>query len=191
MVHSSESREDKIIIEATRAWLLASSESMTSFATDMLAPQLKMNEPESLEDYERWEGSLRKRVSRYIGGSHPFPMSFKWPWLNALPKEVRRKCLREISAIHGFLDPLHEQDKNSTCQASLAAVMQDMAEVVANSAPAHDGVYNGNDDLSQSNDMIDKLLDLAETSIAEARKINKGTGANGTRHNLAKYGKVS
>lgn len=181
--------ESEIIIRHTQAWLFTSNETVKSLAVDMLAPRLKKFAPENptVSEYENWVASISRTVHRYIKGTHPMPLSWKWQWLDCLPKKVREAALQEIYAVHGFLDTLPQIENGTACEASLNEVLESVASMVSTAEPAHDGKYDEKDSLESSNQMIDSLLGLARKSIDEARKINAGTGAVGARHNIHNF----
>ncbi len=181
--------ESEIIVRHTQNWLLTSNESVKSLALDMLAPRLKKFAPENptVAEQDNWEASVSRMVHRYLKGTHPMPLSWKWQWLDCLPKKYRDSALKEIYAIHGFLDTLPEIESGTACDASINEVLESVASMVSTAEPAHDGKYDEKDSLESSNQMIDSLLGLAAKCLDEARKINAGTGAVGTRHNINNF----
>lgn len=181
--------ESEIIIRHTQTWLLTSNESVKSLALDMLAPRLKKFAPENptVAEQENWEASVSRMVHRYLKGTHPMPLSWKWQWLDCLPNKYRDSALKEIHAVHGFLDTLPEIENGTVCDASINEVLESVASMVSTAEPAHDGKYDERDSIESSNQMIDSLLGLAAKCLDEARKINAGTGAVGTRHNIHNF----
>ena len=181
--------ESEIIIRHTQTWLLTSNESVKSLALDMLAPRLKKFAPDNptVAEQDNWEASVSRMVHRYLKGTHPMPLSWKWQWLDCLPSKYRDSALREIHAVHGFLDTLPDIEKGTVCNSSFNEVLESVASMVSTAQPAHDGKYDEKDSLESSNQMIDSLLGLAAKCLDEARKIHAGTGAVGTRHNINNF----
>lgn len=178
--------ESEIIIRHTQDWLLTSNESVKSFALDILAPKLGKFSPENptVSEHENWESSVSRMVHRYLKQTHPMPLSWKWPWLECLPKKHKQAALKEIHAVHGFLDTLPPIENGTVTEASFHEVLESVASMVGSAEPAHDGKYDERDSLESSNRMIDSLLGVAIKCLDEARKISAGTGAVGTRHNI-------
>lgn len=183
--------ESEIIIRHTKEWLLTSNETVKSLALDMLAPRLEKTAPDNptVADQENWEASVSRMVHRYMKGTHHLPLSWKWQWLDCLPVKSRDAALKEIHAIHGFLDTLPEIESGTVCDASINEVLESVASMVSTAEPAHDGKYDERDSIESSNKMIDSLLGLAAKCLDEARRINAGTGAVGSRHNIHSFSK--
>ncbi|MBN8090482.1 hypothetical protein J0J26_20595 [Vibrio vulnificus] len=179
--------EAEIILRHTKNWLMTSNETINSFAVDMLAPKVESEAPDTAVEYENWRTNLIRRVQRYFSGSVQLPLAWKWQWLDCLPKKYQDAALKEIWALHGFLDTLPPITGVSSCDASLDQVLASVSEMVGCAAPAHDGVYDQHDNQEQANAMIDSLLSLAARCIDESRKIHAGTGAIGSRHNIAAF----
>lgn len=176
--------EAEIVLRHTQRWLMNSNETVNSFAVDMLAPKLGRDAPTTAAEYESWRSNLTRMVRRYFSGQHNMPLSWKWPWLECLPEPHKKNALKEIYALHGFLDTLPKIDAGTACDAALDELLSSVSDMVGNAAPAHDGVYDSNDSLEKSNAMIDSLLSLAVKATDEARKIHAGTGATGCRHSI-------
>lgn len=179
--------ESTIIIEQTLEWFSNSNENINTFAVDILAPKLGKMFPETPKEYEDSVTALRRQVRRYLGGSHPFPLAWKWVWLDCLPNKYRNKALSKICGIHGFLDTLPPIENGTGCDASFDELMHNVATMVSESAPAHDGKYDQNDQRDAADRYIDSMLTLAVGCIDEARKVHAGTGATGSRHNITKF----
>ena len=181
--------ESEIIIRHTQTWLLTSNESVKSLALDMLAPRLKKFAPDNptVAEQDNWEASVSRMVHRYLKGTNPMPLSWKWQWLDCLPSKYRDSALRESHAVHGFLDTLPDIEKGTVCNSSFNEVLESVASMVSTAQPAHDGKYDEKDSLESSNQMIDSLLGLAAKCLDEVRKIHAGTGAVGTRHNINNF----
>ncbi|MBD1559617.1 hypothetical protein HC752_21980 [Vibrio sp. S9_S30] len=183
-----EKDEAEIIIRHTKNWFMTSQENAPSFATDILAPRLKNIAPsDCAEEYAKWKGSLSRQVNRYLSGEHNFPLQWKHTWLDCLPKRHKESALKEIHAMHGFIDTLPPLEGAKTCNANLEKILNLVSEAVANAKPTHDGIYDENDGQEESNQWIDCLLSVAAACVDESRKVHKGTGAVGTRHNISRF----
>lgn len=172
-------REDKIIIEATREWLQNSNYTQAMFATQMLAPRIQEQEPESSDDWEKWHSRLCQRVSVVMTYKQSFPLQWKWAWLSALPEDIRKPIEYELAAIAGYLHTMPEIKGAKTVEANTAEIYTCFSHLVKNSEPAHDGVYDQNDDLDKANNQIDATLNLIQNLVNEVQRVHAGTGATG------------
>ncbi|MFL7036477.1 hypothetical protein BCS71_25720 [Vibrio lentus] len=179
-----ERREDVIIITATRNWLQNSNHSQAEFATEMLAPNVKSQEPQGDEvSYTKWRQNITQRVSCIMTGKQPFPLTWKWAWIEALPDEVRKVVESDIASLSGYLHVMPTLEGADTVEANTAKIYHDFSHLVKNSESSHDGVYDESDDLSVANVQADATLDLIETLIDELKRLHLGTGATGrVRH---------
>lgn len=175
-----EKREDKIILEITKEWLQNSNNSQTEFAVKMLAPNIEEQEPESANDYSRWKGNLQKKVNRIMTGENPFPLAWKWAWVESLPDTYRKECRRKLAAAAGYMDALPELGESETVLANTAKIHEAFAKVILVSTSAHDGVYDERDSIDDANKQIDALCVLVEVSQEEIKRVHTGTGATGT-----------
>jgi len=183
-------REDQIIIEATREWLQNSNYTQAMFATQMLAPKIEQQEPESAEGWEKWHSKLCQRVSVIMTYKQPFPLTWKWAWINALPPEVRAPLDSELAAVSGYLHTLPVIKGVNAVTANTAMIYNGFSSLVKNSTPAHDGVYDENDELDAANAQIDASLNLIGVLIEEIQRIHAGTGATGKIRDLEEIDKM-
>lgn len=184
-------REDQIIIEATRNWLQNSNYTQAMFATTMLAPNIEEQEPESAEGWEKWHSKLCQRVSVIMTYKQPFPMKWKWAWLNALPPEVRQPIESELAAVAGYLHTMPVIKKESaSVEANTASIYNCFSSLVRNSTPAHDGVYDDRDTQEEANAQIDAALGLISVVLEEIQRIHTGTGATGKIRKLEDIDKM-
>lgn len=179
-------REDKIIIEATREWLQNSNYTQAMFATQMLAPRIQEQEPESADDWEKWHSRLCQRVSVVMTYKQAFPLQWKWAWLNALPEDVRNPIQSELAAVAGYLHTMPEIKGAETVKANTSQIYNCFSELVQNSGASHDGVYDENDELDVANKQIDSSLGLIAVLIEEIKRVHAGTGATGKVRKLDK-----
>ncbi|CAH6984020.1 conserved hypothetical protein [Vibrio chagasii] len=179
-----ERREDVIIITATRNWLQNSNHSQAEFATEMLAPNVKSQEPQGDEvSYTKWRQNITQRVSCIMTGKQPFPLTWKWAWIEALPDEIRKVVESELAALSGYLHVMPTLEGAETVEANTSKIYSDFSCLVKTSDSSHDGIYDHNDDLDKANAQADATLDLIETLIEDLKRLNLGTGATGrVRH---------
>ncbi|MCG9785408.1 hypothetical protein L1D52_24165 [Vibrio brasiliensis] len=178
-------REDKIIIEHTREWLQNSNYTQAMFATQMLAPNIKEQEPETVDDYNKWHTKICQRVSVVMTYKQAFPLQWKWAWLAALPEDVRKPIESELAAMAGYLHTMPELAGAETVEANTAEIYTCFSHLVQNSEPAHDGVYDQNDDREKANQQIDATLNLIENLANEVKRVHAGTGATGRIRNIS------
>lgn len=172
-------REDQIIIEATKEWLQGSNYTQAMFATQMLAPQIQAQEPESAADWNKWHSNVCQRVSVIMTYKQPLPLKWKWAWMSALPKDVRISVESELAAKAGYLHTLPVLEGAECVEAQTSQIYDCFSALVQNSAASHDGVYDENDELDVANKQIDSSLKLISVLIEEVKRVNAGTGATG------------
>lgn len=178
-----ERREDVIIIEATRNWLQNSSHSQAEFSTEMLAPNIKEQEPQGEDSYIKWRQNVTQRVSCIMTGKQPLPLKWKWAWVAALPEEIRKGVESDLAALAGYLHVMPTLEGAETVEANTAEIYSNFSSLVKTSGASHDGVYDSNDNLEVANMQADATLDLIETLIEDLKRLNLGTGATGrVRH---------
>ncbi|MDG3089171.1 hypothetical protein P7F88_25245 [Vibrio hannami] len=181
--------ESQIIIGITKKFLLSSHISASDFAVKMLAPNIGEREPITDDGaiYSRWANTQARRVNFILNGERLFPLSIKWAWVASLPEAYAQECKKQLLAIVGHTIPLPSLEGAESVDASVPQLMMCSAEVTKNLEPAWDGVYDEKDSLDASNKLIDSLLDSATVSVAEARKVHKGTGAKGEKYDVIKF----
>lgn len=181
--------EDDIIIRHTHNWFEVSNMNPKKFAIDLLAPAAgdALNNDATEREYVAWCSKQIVRVHRILSKKQVFPLSLKWPWLSALPVDIRQRCLSDLAAAQGFIYTLPPITGSLSQEASLNEVMDRVSHLLSNSQPAHDGVYDDKDPIDRSNAMIDACFDCVAKLIDEVQKIHAGTGAQGTRHQLQQF----
>lgn len=179
-------KEDVIILTVTRQWLETSNFSQADFATKMLAPALEKSEPDTADDYHKWKAAIQQSVSRIMTGKQPFPLKWKWSWIDALPAEQSKECKRLLAAASGYVMPLPSLDGAKTICANTQAIFAAFSEFVANSSASHDGVYDERDSVEDASKQIDSLSKLIELAQEEIKRIHKGTGATGRVYDVNK-----
>lgn len=180
-----ERREDLIIVEATRNWIQNSNHSQADFATEMLAPNIKEQEPLSKEPYLKWRQNVCQRVSVIMTYKQPLPLKWKWAWVASLPEDVRKNVERELAALSGYLHTMPVLEGAETVKANTVEIYNGFSHLVQSSAASHDGVYDGNDDLDDANQQIDASLNLIGNLVEEIRRVHLGTGATGKARNIS------
>lgn len=180
-------REDEIILDITKSWLTSSNETQASFAISHLAPLMQKDAPTNADQYSKWKSNLQKQVSRIMtegADSQRFPLALKWLWVEALPEYYREECKRRLAAACGYKSVLPDLSGENKIKAQTYKIHTAFSEVIKTSTPAHDGVYDENDDLGDANDLIDANLRLIELLEKENSRIHKGTGATGRIYQL-------
>lgn len=186
-------REDEILISVTKKWFMNSSQNYSTFASDHLYPRLydlgvvKQADHESAAEYTRLRGTQVKTVHRMMEHERVIPLSWKWAWLEAIPSEYRDEFIRRSFAMAGSLyvklpTPAGEEGKG--CLAGLSDLTKAFAEVMAYSEPAHDGLYDTNDNTEKVKELLEKLHCLSEVALTEIESIQTGTGLNSERNLL-------
>lgn len=203
--------EDQLIVRATKQWFAESSWSIDRFATELLVPALTAafppEDPKVLDTpdaYLAWKSAKGVQVGRILRGTTQFPLAWKWVWLSCLPTPIQEQIRKELLAIAGVLDiPLPHLGRPSdivqafcklangdlkkspigeqTPRANLARLLKEVSEVVANSAPAQDGEYNGHDDQTAVRKYMGELEDLIEAALTELVAVQSGTGISSPR----------
>lgn len=113
-------------------------------------------------------------------GEQPFPLAYKWQWVNALPDEPSTECKRRLAAAAGYMNKLPTLSNSETVTANTAEIHAAFSNVITSSAAAHDGVYDARDSKEDANNQIDALYILIEKSHEEMKRVYAGTGATGT-----------
>lgn len=212
--------EDQIIIRETIDWLNTSSWTIDRFASDLLLPALMaagIEEPKQelndFDSYARWKNAKGQQIGRILRNAQPFPLAWKWVWLECLPSERQNKARKELFALAGALDinlaqmfrsPSEIVPVQCSCyqkenpkiyhspqcrhhvtttetRAELQRLLKETSEVVANSSPAHDGVYSAADNPQDVRRYMASLENLLEAAAREIIAVEAGTGCSPTR----------
>lgn len=189
--------EDQIIIEHTEAWFKKTGWNENQFAEKRMIPALELELPESerfdektatVVEYKKWMTSKKQKVARALNGSTTFPLHWKWIWIACMDEPYQSACRSDLMAVAGVMDiPMpsyRPQASTGPVRANVADLMRETADVLEAASPAHDGVYNCDDDVDATNRLCDELLDVANAVMRELAAIEAGTGCRGTRNRL-------
>lgn len=177
--------EDQVIIAYTNEVLLNSKLSLDKFASDRLVPALEADgviEKSNILDadqYTHWRSKNCMQFHRVMRGTLKFPLSWKWSWIGVLPEPYQSNCRRELLALAGVLDvpvPSFGLNCAGSAQSHLPSLMKEFSEMVAASAPAHDGMLDDADALDLVRRYAHEILDVVEAGERELKAIEKGTG---------------
>lgn len=181
--------ECDVIIKATLDWFANSRESIESFSTIHLIPALERqgmvevdrDEVErSTDNYMRWRRNVSMKVGRIIRGDQPFPLAWKWVWVNLLPEKHQVEARRELMAMAGSLyvpvPRFSAAEDLSRSASQLHRISQEFGEFLQYSQPAHNGHYDINDCPAQVDRMMKEAVDLVEAVLSEVAAVSRGTG---------------
>jgi len=179
--------EKDIILAHTAQWFQNSEWSMERFAHDLLAPVLEADGhveglvgPQDGESFIKARKAWRQRVDRIFNGALPFPLEWKWSWINAMAEPFRSEALKDLQLFAGMIpvvrpDLRHVNGVHSS-KARIAEVMIEVAEFFQASAPAaEDGRYD-RDDHAHAADMVEKGLEAVGAIISEIKAVAAGCG---------------
>lgn len=172
------SGEAGILRDHVVSWLSESSENSYSFSEkffnelakhDMAAPS-----PNSCGDsYKKYRAAKQRHLTNVLKGATEFPLAWKHHILNVLPVEVSEKIRRDIGLFHGVITvPVCGAEVNPLGASALSTLMREFSEVVAASAPTHDGLINHQDSTEDLKKYRDELADVAKVVLAELNTVN-------------------
>ena len=175
----SSDRLSFLLITATQTFL--QHDDCKKFVIERLLPQLAdagvFHDPEPqdcIEQLERWQQRVVKRISRIINGDQVVPADWVVPWLAALPLSVRERCENSIAAALGF-QPIKMATIGTGLRggkANIAELSREFADVLSASGPAMDGEYtlsDGPDALQRlQNELRDLMLKVQDEIVAIA-----------------------
>lgn len=181
--------EELIIIRFTARWLTETTWSNERFAVEKLFPSLIQmglaeDAPVVGDDWLKYKTAKGVQVGRILSGTMNFPLAWKWAWVKSLPEPYQGDCRKQLLALAGVLDvpaPQSVERSKTARRANIAAVMREFAEVMENSKPAQDGVYDENDDGDDADRLIDEMVDAIEALERELAAVMEGTGRQGQR----------
>ncbi|WP_298727346.1 hypothetical protein [uncultured Pseudomonas sp.] len=184
MQHSTET---DIVLGHTAKWFQNSEMSMERFAHDLLAPALEAaglieeaQKPQDAEAFTKGRKAWRQRVDRLFNGSQPFPLEWKWAWINCVAEPFRTEIKNDLQIMAGML-PVARPDLRAvngveSTRARIAQVMIEVAEFFQAAAePAEDGRYC-RDDRGAAAEMIEKGFEAAGAILTELTALAAGTG---------------
>ena len=175
-----------VVIKSTLQMLKETGESVSCFATERLIPALEIqglvdmgSEGIQVEDYMRWRGRCIKRAQRVIAGETPLPADWIIVWTSVLPSEYRNKCSQKIAAMQGLQWvrlPKYNRVRVDSVEAEIDAITVKFGDVLAHSAPAHDGFYDQKDDKVALKLLQNRLSEMLAYLKREIINIEMATG---------------
>ncbi|HDI3289748.1 hypothetical protein H2666_17145 [Vibrio cholerae] len=173
-----------LVIRHLDAFLEETSIKREAFLKEQLLPMLVkhrlLGEPEHAEEYAKWVNSQAKRLSRYMSGENELKADWVFPILAALPFENRKKAMLELCGFFGThyvpISAFSGKPTGGEVEATLSAVSKEFSDVLIESAPAMDGVYNHEDNPAELLKYANELYDLTTSCFVELGKIYKATG---------------
>ncbi|MGF6672108.1 hypothetical protein [Pseudomonas monsensis] len=184
MQHSTET---EIVLGHTAKWFQNSEMSMERFAHDLLAPALETAglieatpAPQDGEAFTKGRKAWRQRVDRLFNGSQPFPLEWKWAWINSVDEPFRTEIKNDLQIMAGML-PVARPDLRAvngveSTRARIAQVMIECGEFFQAAAePAQDGRYC-RDDRGAAAEMIEKGFEAAGAILGELSSLAVGAG---------------
>lgn len=179
--------EREILLDQTSCWFTNSEWSLERFAVERLATALRaaglvdpIADPDDVSEYLRSKKAWSVRVSRIFHGTQPFPLEWKWVWLNCLPEEYQKAARHELLALAGCFDvrlpELVGGVSLHATQARIGVVMKEIGDFVAASEPAHDGLYDREEDPAKVDRMLLEAAELMAALANEMFAISAGTG---------------
>ena len=175
-----------VVITSTLQMLKYTGESVSCFATERLIPALEIqglvdmgSEGIQVEDYMRWRSRCIKRAQRVIAGETPLPADWIIVWMSVLPGEYRNKCSQKIAAMQGLQWvrlPKYNHVRVDSVEAETDAITVKFGDVLAHSAPAHDGYYDKKDDRVAVKMLQNRLSDMLAYLKREIINIEMATG---------------
>jgi hypothetical protein len=175
-----------VVIEATQQMLIKTGESCAHFATARLIPTLEIEglinigtAGNTAESYTSWRNRSIKQAERVMNGSVRMPADWVFTWISALPEPFRGECQIKVAALQGLLWvrlPKYTRRTVRSVDAELDAITVKFANVLANAEPAHDGVYDRNDNQGAVLSLQNKLFELGAFVAREINNIEAATG---------------
>lgn len=178
--------ERDVLIDQTSRWFTHSDWSIDRFALERLAPALSaaglvdLGDPQDVGEYQRQRRAWGMRVGRIFSEAQPFPLEWKWVWLNCLPEEYQHRARQELLAMAGCFDVRLPEfivgAEVAATPARLGVVMQEIGHFVSAATPAHDGKYDRNENPEEVDRMLAEGLDLLAALANELYSLSAGTG---------------
>lgn len=178
--------ERDVLIDQTSRWFANSEWSIDRFALERLAPALSavglvdLGDPQDIAEYQRLRRAWGVRVGRIFNETQPFPLEWKWVWLDCLPEQYQHRARSELLAMAGCFDvrlPEFIAAAGVTATpARLGVVMQEIADFISSATPAHDGRYDRNENPADVDRMLGEGADLLAALANELYSLSAGTG---------------
>lgn len=175
-----------VVIRATLRMLSETGGSVAQFATNRLIPALELqglvdmgSEGKTVPEYIRWRSRCIKRVQRMLAGETQMPADWVLTWISCFPEEYKNKCSQKLAAMQGLQwvrMPKYNRVRVESVDAEIDEITVKFGEVLANSSPAHDGVYDGNDDQKALKQLQNHLYELSAHLLREIMNIETATG---------------
>lgn len=179
--------ETEVVLGHTAQWFQNSEMSMERFAHDRLAPALvaaglieEIPAPQDAEAFTKGRKAWRQRVDRLFNGSQPFPLEWKWVWINSVDEPFRTEIKNGLQIMTGML-PVARPELRAikgveSTRARIAQVMIECGEFFQAAAePAQDGRYCP-EDREAAADMIKKGFEAAGAILGELTALAAGAG---------------
>lgn len=179
--------ETEVVLGHTAQWFQNSEMSMERFAHDRLAPALvaaglieEIPAPQDAEAFTKGRKAWRQRVDRLFNGSQPFPLEWKWVWINSVDEPFRTEIKNGLQIMTGML-PVARPELRAvkgveSTRARIAQVMIECGEFFQAAAePAQDGRYC-REDREAAADMIKKGFEAAGAILGELTALAAGAG---------------
>lgn len=179
--------ETEVVLGHTAQWFQNSEMSMERFAHDRLAPALvaaglieETAAPQDAEAFTKGRKAWRQRVDRLFNGSQPFPLEWKWVWINSVDEPFRTEIKNGLQIMTGML-PVARPELRAvkgveSTRARIAQVMIECGEFFQAAAePAQDGRYC-REDREAAADMIKKGFEAAGAILGELTALAAGAG---------------
>ncbi|AOO60032.1 hypothetical protein AN237_26130 (plasmid) [Raoultella ornithinolytica] len=175
-----------VVIKATLQMLTETGASVAMFATEKLIPALEIqglidmgSEGVSVDEFMRWRSRCIKRAQRVLAGETPMPADWIITWMSVLPELYKMKCSQKIAAMQGLQWvrlPRYNRIRVESVEAEIDTITTKFGEVLASSAPAHDGVYDNTDDKAALKQLQNRLAEMAAYIKREIINIEAATG---------------
>jgi hypothetical protein len=183
----SRKTETEIILGHTAHWFQNSEMSMERFAHEHLAPALEAQglievppTAESADEIIRRRKAWRQRVDRLFNGAQPFPLEWKWTWVNCVSEPYRTEIVNDLQIMAGMVPVLRPSLRSingvESTSARIAQVMIECGQFFeAAAVPAQDGRYC-RQDRDAAAEMIEKGFEAAGAILGELVALAAGAG---------------
>lgn len=175
-----------VVIRATLRMINETGGSIAQFSTTRLIPALELqglvdmgSEGITVPEYMRWRSRCIKRTQRILAGDTTMPADWVLTWISCLPEEYKNKCSQKLAAMQGLQwvrMPKYNRIRVESVDAEIDEITVKFGEVLAYSSPAHDGVYDGNDDQRALKQLQNRLHELSAHLLREIMNIEMATG---------------
>lgn len=172
--------EKSILCDTTNEWFDTSSMNQDQFAVnlgELLGECGLLDVPQQNDGtaYLKWEGSIKKRISRIFKGETPFPLEWRFAWLSLLPAELKAQAQAKTLAFMGLMPvPLPASiggERSVSAKANLVLITHLFSQLIARSGPAHDGVYDDKDCKFELQVLSDQYMSIITQCTREVSAI--------------------